>query len=904
MKVYKPLRLGYLSRIVVHAGQPHLAVALLSYFPFEAPRRIGLEQDLWQEVMPVLGQKVLDPCDPKPRAEVLVHGAFHAPAGRAVANGQVRLRVGEAIDKRIRATGRREWLRSAAGRVHASEPVPLASLPLDWAHAFGGPGCPDNPDGIGHWGGANAQGRYPLPALEYPDGPMALPDDHVRPAAMAPRPLTLPARQKLAGTYDAHWFQHHQPGYPRDIHPDFFLTAPPDQVMPGYFAGREAFRVEGMHPEKQDMSGSLPGLRARCFVEQKRPGAAAGAPPDFREVALHADTLLLFPEIERAILIHHGSVPVEGLDGLDIGYLIAGFEWQEDAPRPLPHWLQALDRRRDPVGGAMALLATDDICPLGWHEPTMEAARTIKPLVPRENPGVPPRLARLFAKGRAKAAAAMAEAGIAPPKPPTEPAPEPPELKEIMAECEALKAMTLNSQAEADAFSAQMQKIADKVERLARGETFATLRAARGLATRFGYDFDDLLAQSQAEAATDPDDVAARIMQTLHRGDAMLPPEAAGKLAAAAPPGLEAEMAGHLREAAGAVAALKREGAHLLPPPAQLPAPRPGAPPRVRAAARPAGGKPADAAMAGLDLSGRRLDGMDLSGVDLTGTLFVGASLVGANLEGAGLAHADLSRANLSGARLKGANLDKARLDRTRFTGADLGGLTLHGVSGERLSFDRCDLTGTRFVDARLPKAGFAEAVLAGTMFDRCDLPEAEFHKAKVAGATFAACRMPAAHFEGVTGKGLLLLNCTAPGARFNGCHVVQLAVGGTTILDGANFSGCTMPACNLGMASLQGAMIADSLMPGANFMQSDLTGATLSGSNLRGAVMMRANLTDARLEGTDAMQANLLHARFDRARLNGANLYGANLMKALFHDTDFGTANTGKTRLDTSNGP
>ena len=72
MKVYKPLRLGYLSRVTVHAGRPRLSVALLSYFPFEAPRRIGLEQDMWQEIMPVLGNRILDPCDAKPRGEVLV----------------------------------------------------------------------------------------------------------------------------------------------------------------------------------------------------------------------------------------------------------------------------------------------------------------------------------------------------------------------------------------------------------------------------------------------------------------------------------------------------------------------------------------------------------------------------------------------------------------------------------------------------------------------------------------------------------------------------------------------------------------------------------------------------------------------------------------------------------------
>ncbi|MFC3226886.1 DUF2169 domain-containing protein [Marinibaculum pumilum] len=903
MKVYKPLRLGYLSRVVMHAGQARLAVALLSYFPFDAPRRIGLEQDMWQEIMPVLGQQVLDPCDPKPRAEVLVHGAFHAAGGQAVPSGHVRLQLGEAIDKRLRVSGHREWLRSPVGRVHASAPVPLASLPLDWRHAFGGHDCSDNPDGIGHWGRANADGRRPLPCLEYPDEPMALPDDHIRPAAMAPRPLTLPARQKLAGTYDARWFRHHHPGYPADIDPDFFLAAPPDQVLPGYFAGREAFRLEGMHPDRPVQSGHLPGLRARCFVERKPAGTAA---PGFDEVPLHADTLFLFPEIGRGILAHHGSVAVEGLDALDIGYLIAGFEWQEDAPRPPTHWHQALERRRDPAGGAMALLATDDICPLGWDEPTLEAARTIRPLVPRENQGVPPRLVRLFDKGRAKAAATMAAAGLAPLKeePPAGPPKEPPELKEIMAACEALKGLTLNSQADADAFNAQMQAIAEKVERLARGETFETLRAARQVAGRFGYDFDDLLARSQAEAETDPDDVAARIMRTLHQGDGMLPPDRAGELAAALPPDLQGEMAGHLREAAGGIAAMKRDGAHLLPPPARLPASRQAAKARVLAAALSSGQPPADPAMAGLDLSGRRLDGMNLAGVDFTGSDFTGASLIGTNLEGAGLAHADLSRANLSGASLKGANLDKARMDATLFNGADLSGLILTGVAGERLSFDGGTLTDTRFVDARMPGASFAGASLSGTMFDRCEMPTADFRKAKLAGATFAACRLPGAHFDGAAGKGLLMLNCIAPGARFNGCSIVQFAVGGTTNLDGASFLGCTMPSCNLSMASLRGAMIADSLLTGGNFMQSDLTGADLSGSHLRNAVMMRANLTDARLEGTDAMRANLLHARFDGAKLQGANLYGANLMKAAFRKTDLGTANLAKTQLDRSNAP
>lgn len=904
MKVYKPLRLGYLSRVTVHAGRPRLSVALLSYFPFEAPRRIGLEQDMWQEIMPVLGNRILDPCDAKPRGEVLVYGTCHVPGGAPAGSAQVRLQVSDAIDKRLRVTGRREWLRGPTGRLHASAPVPFTRLELDWAHAYGGPDCPDNPDGIGHWGRPDGRERFPLPCIEYPDEPMSLPDDRIRPAALTPRPLTLPARQKLAGTYDDHWFRHHHPGYPQDIRPEFFLTAAPDQVLPGFLEGRERFRLEGMHPRHPVLAGQLPGLRARCFVERKAAGEPAGTAPPFEEVPLHADTLLLFPELERAILIHHGSVAVETLDGLDLGYLIAGFEWQEDAPRPAAHWHGALERRRDPAGGALALLATDDVCPLGWVEPTLEAARTIRPMRVRDNPGVPPRLTKLFDRARAKAQSSLKAAGLEPPKPPAVAAEEPPELKEILAECEALKAMPLTSQAEGAAFNAQMNRIAEKVRRLADGETGAAFQAARSLATRFGYDFDQLRQDALTEARSDPEDLAARFVQGLRRGDHLLPPEQRGALAGRLPPDLAADMSGPLSDAADEIAAARREGAHLMPPPALLPATRQAAKARMLAAAAASGSPPVDTTMSGLDLSGRRLDGMNLSGVDMTGSRFVGASLVGARLEGAGLAHADLSRANLSGAGLAGANLNKAGLDGAIFAGADLTGLTMTGVAAKDLSFREARLAGIRFVDAGLPKAGFAGADLTGAMFDRCDLSGADFRGARFGSTTFAACSLAGARFDGATGAGLLLLNCKAPGARFTGCSLSRLTVGGSTVLDGADLSGCTLPGCNLSMASLKGASLADSDLHGGNLMQSDLTGATLSGSNLRGAVMMHADLTGTRMEGTDAMQANLLHATFAETQLRGANLYGANLMRATFRDTELAQANLTRTQLDHSNAP
>lgn len=906
MKLYKPIRMGYLGRVVIHAGRPHLAVALLNYFPYAEPRRIGLEQDMWSEIMPVLGDQILDPCDPKPRAEVVVHGAFHAPAGTEVRQGAVRLRLGDAIDKQIRVTGNREWLRSKTGRIHASDPLPFSTMPLDWRHAFGGPECEENPDGLGHWPKKLQQTRFPLPNLEYPDDPLTLPDVPVRPAAMAPRPLTLPARRKLAGTYDAYWARHHEPGYPRDIRPDFFLTAASDQVLPGYFQGREPFQTEGMHPERPRQPGRLPGLRARCFVEQKPDGAAGKAPPQFHEVPLQADTLVLFPAIERAILIHHGKVPLNEIDALDLNYLIAGFEWQEDPPRPAAHWQAALARRLDRATAAQALLDTADLCPIGWKEPVLEAAATIKPLVPREQGALPPRLTRLIGKVSAGAAAAQAAAGLKPVESVAAHADksDPPEVKEILAEIDKVKGMRPTNQAEAEEFRAQMQVISDKMEAMARGVSADAEAQARALASDFGYDYDAVVAQGRAEAQAEPDVLAAKIRAITERAKEGLDPRSRAQLEAGMPKNMDGRFAAVIKDAREKQASLEKEAGDLFPPPEMAAASKQLAKTKALAAALAVGAKPPDPSLAGMDFSGRKLDGADFSGANLTGSRFVGASLVGANFENAGLAHADLTRANFSKANLKGANLNKARLKRTIFAGADLSGLSFIESEAEALSFAGAKLAGTSFISVTFRGCTFAGADLAKASFNRCVLQACVLKGAKAGNTAFLFCRLPDADFTELSGSGLKLLNCEAPGARFCGTALAKFTVGGTTLLDRADFSACTLPACNLSFASMIGARLRDSQLPQANFWMTDLTGADLSGSFMRGAIMMRTNLTDSVLEGSDAMQANFMKARFVRTRLRTANLYGANLLQAGFEDVAFDGANIAKTRLEGPNMP
>ena len=902
MKLFKPLRTGYLGRIVIHAGQPRLAVALLHYFPFDDPRRIGLEQELWTDVMPVLGDRILDPCDPKPRAEVIVYGAFHAPAGETVRHGTVRLRLGSAIDKTLQVTGDREWVRSRHGRLRATAPLPFQAMPLEWERAFGGADYPENPSGIGGWPGRNGAARYPLPNLEYPERRIRLPDDRPPPAAFAPRPVDHPERLNLVGTHDAYWAQHHEPGYARDIQPDFFLTAARDQVLPGYFHGGEMFRIENMHPRNRQQKGQLPGLRARCFVHQKRPDRPLGTTEGgrFIEVPVQPDTLLLFPDLERAILIHHGSVALQEIDGLDLNYLVAGFEWLEDKPRPATYWQAAMEKRLDPARVARAVVETADLCPIGWVEPTLEPATTIKPFAPRDDAALPPRMTGLIARVKGEAAQARKAAGLPAATPLSEAAgsDEPPEVKAVLDAIDQVKDMRPASFAEAEEFRAKMQVVSDRIESLGRGKWADTEAEARRLADRFGYDYEVLTAQSRAEAGGEPNAMASRLAALAERSKEGLAPDVKARLEAGMPKDLESRLAGMMQETATAQARCEKEAAHLFPKPELLPGSRQLSKARALAQALAAGEAPSDKALAGLDLTGRRLDGMDLSGVDLTGAQLVGASLMGTNLADAGLAHADLTRANLNGANLKGANLNRAVLHDTSLVMADLSGVQLADIQAQGLTFSQAKLVGTRFSGCRMSKVSFVRADLSEASFNQCSFEHVDLRSATVAMTAFIFCRLDNADFRRISGARLMLINCQAAGAKFYGAKVDRLSVAGKTVLDRADFCGTSLPACNLSFASLVRAHITDAQMPGANFWQSDLTGANLSGSFLRGGLLMHSNLTDAVLEGTDLMDGNLLRAVLVRTNLRAANLYGANTLKAVLKDTVLDRAEITGTRL------
>lgn len=148
MKIFKERRHALIHRPVQIKDVHYLSLGVMLYFDLSAPEDLHTEQELWQELTPVLGQVSLDQGWPKPRGEVLCMGSCYAPRGKQVAAAKIRLKTGP-VDKTLNVFGDRYWLTGATGLTTMTRARPFSVMPVDWAHAFGGPDFKQNPLGKG-----------------------------------------------------------------------------------------------------------------------------------------------------------------------------------------------------------------------------------------------------------------------------------------------------------------------------------------------------------------------------------------------------------------------------------------------------------------------------------------------------------------------------------------------------------------------------------------------------------------------------------------------------------------------------------------------------------------------------------------------------------------------------------
>ncbi|WP_437589167.1 DUF2169 family type VI secretion system accessory protein [Sorangium sp. So ce1000] len=252
-----------------------------------------------------------------PRAEVVLTGHAWAPGGAPVRRMPVRLavlRAGAAlVDKRLEVVGDRTGGAAAA----SAQPEPFVKMPIEYQRAFGGPGEPENPLGVGA-GVDERAGGGAQPNLLPPGGGRA-------PIGLGPIPPIVPSRTRLLRGL-ARAELEGIASIPDDFDWSYFQSAPADQRFDRVLGGEELV-LEGLSPRHPTLATRLPALRALATI--LLPNGAA------RWLPLAGDTLIVQPDAERCAVVFRGSFQVASEEVLSALRVAVGVE-VGDAPVPWP----------------------------------------------------------------------------------------------------------------------------------------------------------------------------------------------------------------------------------------------------------------------------------------------------------------------------------------------------------------------------------------------------------------------------------------------------------------------------------------------------------------------------------------------------------------------------------------
>jgi len=899
MQIRKPTKQGIAYRYFQHRKRSYLSVCSLFFFPFDRPRDIATEQEMWPYAAGKLAPLGLEEAFPKGAAELLVVGDCHAPGGAPVREAKVAVRLG-GIAKELRVTGRRRWKQSWDGLYHASAPEPFAAVPISWQTAFGGPDYAANPLGLGHVDTELSAEGSALPLVEYARDPVADPDSRPRPASLGPIPTDWPQRAGRYGSYAEPYLQDGQfPGLAVDTDFKAFNRASADQWQKDWFAGDETFEVENMHPERPRLRSRLPEIRARCFLRC----AGQGGGLQFREVPQNLDTVWLFPGDLRGIVAYRGTVELATPLGDEILHMLFAYERLGTPPRSLDHYQAELDLRADPQKSAALLTHDRGLKPDDEGDPPPDPRLVVRFKDFRKEPakaitGLLASQAGLLAQAGPEMSAAIAaaqEAGGLPVLPEVAALDDlvldfnHPELIDGPAVQQKVDAAGNALRAQGESHIAEQRAMRDELE-----------AEMRQRASENGIDYDAFAREQGAKASRPAAEIWAEGKEKYFAANE--PFDAYGEE--------YRKLFADLKEEADKVDpqmteldSLRREGervmGHVLPLPAP-PSPQQAAFARTALEEAMAKGEPLTAqSLTGLDLSGMDFSGRDLEEADFRGAILRNADFTKARLVRASFAQADIAGAVFADADLTEANLAKTAATRTVFTGAKLADANCGEMTGSKTVFTGADMARTGLMKAALPQADFSGATLQDVVMMDGDLTGARFVEAGLTQVTFNATPLVGADFTRAKLKTFLVQNASLEGAVFEDAAIEQFGIQGEGLsLKGARFARATIKTCSLRGLDLTGADFTGVLADRVDFSETVMNGTRFDRAVARSAAFTKARIAHSSFIGGNFTDSVWLEAELQHSDFSGAVLYGCNFLRAALAHNRFDKANLARSTL------
>lgn len=841
MEIVKPGQLGISFRSIEYRKRFGLCASAILHVPFDqgATGALWGEQSLWNFLSAEMASPLIDEGVSKLTPEFLVHGRVFPPADQPAACA-VRVRLA-GVEKTVLAFGDRFW----DGR-QISAPVPIDTLALDWSQAYGGADFAANLAGKGRKSDGGVQW---LPNLELPSSRVLHPDQTVEPAGLGPLDVMHPQRAALRGTYDVDYLKAHSPGFPPDLEWKHFNMACADQWLPSPLRGDEPFALDHLHPSRPHIEGSLPGLRVRMFAEYLVP--VSEDDPEgvrLREIPMRLTTVWFFPHALRMALVFHGLAESAEDDGADIKALLGGVERLDDV-RSSSHYVEVLQKRRDPKYGDVESLNDHDLLPqdIDIADPAFEQAKAC--------------FHRDDLQGQAQ-------------------------FRKAEAETLRVRQLVASQGKDPDAMGIHMPR---REAPPPAAELPAYLKAKRAeMEARQWDEVDDLLTHiERIQAMVSSGELKPKEIQALlHRGPPLFRAEAQWQqlqrvqgqpLAESDQKKMRTQLA--QREFAERVNYLQT--AHLQPP----------AFPLVGERAR----NHRDDTVWMLAQGMRTLQGMDLTGADLSALDLRGVDFSGAWLESANLSHANISGANFTAAVLAHADMRDSIAIGADFTSANLGRASMAGAVFDEAQFLGAMLTGCNFDGTQCRGARMGGAAWLDTQWGRADwsgvqAPDATFYKFDLRGMNFSQANLAGATLIECNLEGADLRGARLERATFVTCNLTRAQLG-RAVLDGAAFTlksnlvdadlrEASLASVNLGDTDLSGARLIRARLDGASLPNARLDGCDARLASAQGALMKRVGLRGAQLAGVNFKDAILQHADLRGADLRSANLFGADLSR------------------------
>ena len=212
----------------------------------------------------------------KPKTDIHLNATAYAPEGKPRDKWLVSVKVGK-IEKQLLITGPRCWERSLTLTKQLDDPEPITKLPIHYEYAYGGAVkngnnqievYAENPVGKGF-----EQHRKKNPSAASNIAPQIIrPDEYdmdyhqqYTPQGFGPISPAWSPRLKYAGTYDLVWEKTRWPDLPEDFQFEFYNSAHPDLIYPGYVDGNEVIELRNLTPDGY-VKTQLPGYEVAILV--------------------------------------------------------------------------------------------------------------------------------------------------------------------------------------------------------------------------------------------------------------------------------------------------------------------------------------------------------------------------------------------------------------------------------------------------------------------------------------------------------------------------------------------------------------------------------------------------------------------------------------------------------------